>query len=32
MTVTTALERPPVLEEEQAAALWRGLPQTASAA
>jgi predicted dehydrogenase len=32
MTVTTALERPPVLEEEQAAALWRGLPQAASAA
>jgi predicted dehydrogenase len=32
MPVTTSLERPAVLDEEEAAALWTGHPQTASAA
>ncbi|MCB8821810.1 Gfo/Idh/MocA family protein [Microvirga rosea] len=30
--ITTTLERPPVLEDADAAALWKGVPQTASAA
>jgi predicted dehydrogenase len=32
MAITTTLERPAVLEDAEAAGLWKGLPQTASAA
>jgi predicted dehydrogenase len=32
MAITTSLERPAVLEEADAAGLWKGRPQTASAA
>jgi predicted dehydrogenase len=32
MAITTTLERPPALAEEEVARLWRGLPQAASAA
>jgi hypothetical protein len=30
--ITTALERPATLEDADASILWKGLPQTASAA
>ncbi len=32
MAITTTLERPAILEDADAAGLWKGLPQTASAA
>lgn len=32
IAITTALDRPPALEEDAAGALWKGLPETASAA
>jgi hypothetical protein len=30
--ITTTLERPAILEDADAALLWKGLPETASAA
>jgi hypothetical protein len=32
MAITTTVEHPAILEDADAAGLWKGLPQTASAA